>query len=96
MNFEKGHLDMWNTYMEGRSDMDWRKLLAGYDATADVPACLYYRELLQAFPDARVILTVRDPEKWWQSMAKLVEVHNTLVHLGVNPSPDQTVRGLPV
>jgi hypothetical protein len=70
---------MWNAYMEGRSDMDWHKLLEGYDATADLPAALYYRELLAAFPEARVILTVRDPEKWWQSTAKLVHMQNTLV-----------------
>jgi hypothetical protein len=59
--------------------MDWHKLLEGYDATADLPAALYYRELLAAFPESRVILTVRDPEKWWQSAAKLVYMQNTLV-----------------
>jgi len=79
MNFEKGDLDAWNAYMEGRSGMDWHKLLAGYDATADLPAALYYRELMEAFPDAKVILTVRDPEGWWQSTAKLVNLHNTMV-----------------
>lgn len=79
MNFEKGDLDKWNAYMEGRSDMDWQKLLSNYDATADLPAALYYREQMAAFPDAKVILTVRDPEAWWQSTAKLVNLHNTLV-----------------
>ncbi|MCX6032700.1 MAG: sulfotransferase family protein [Chloroflexi bacterium] len=79
VNFEKGHLDMWNAYMEGRSPMDWPKLLTGYDATADLPAALYYREQMEAFPESRVILTVRDPEAWWQSTEKLVHVQNTLV-----------------
>lgn len=79
MNFEKGDLDKWNAYMEGHCDMDWQKLLADYDATADLPAALYYREQMAAFPDAKVILTVRDPEAWWQSTAKLVNLHNTLV-----------------
>jgi hypothetical protein len=78
-NFEQGHLEMWNAYMEGQSDMDWHALLAGYDATADLPAALYYRELMEAFPEARVILTVRDPEAWWQSVARLVELHDRLV-----------------
>lgn len=79
VNYEKGHLDMWNAYMEGRSDMDWHTLLAGYDATADLPAAFYYRELMEVFPEARVILTVRDPEAWWESVEKLVDVHDTLV-----------------
>lgn len=39
---------------------DWRELLAGYRATIDWPACSYYRELMAAFPDAKVLLTVRE------------------------------------
>jgi hypothetical protein len=65
--------------MEGKSDMDWHSLFAGYDATTDFPACLSYRELMATFPEARVILTVRDPEKWWQSFAKLAHWHDTVI-----------------
>ncbi|MCX6032699.1 MAG: sulfotransferase family protein [Chloroflexi bacterium] len=79
MNYERGDLAAWNACLEGRSDMDWHKLFAGYDATTDLPACLFYRELMEAFPEARVILTVRDPEKWWQSFEKLTHWHNTMI-----------------
>lgn len=37
--------------------MDWEALLDGYAATVDHPLCLYYKELMVAFPDAVVILT---------------------------------------
>ena len=35
--------------------------LAGYDVAVDWPACSFYEELMQTFPEAPVILTVRDP-----------------------------------
>lgn len=47
---------------------------AGYNATCDNPCCDLYLEQLQKFPDAQVILTVRDtPEKWVSSWKILME-----------------------
>jgi len=46
---------------------DWNKVLAGYHSTTDVPGCTFWRELIEYFPDARVIHTVRVPEKWFES-----------------------------
>ena len=39
-----------------------------YVATVDYPACGMYPELMEAYPDAKVLLTVRDPEKWYESV----------------------------
>jgi len=78
-NFERGDLDLWIEYMEGRSEMDWQAVFDGYQATTDVPAALFYEELLQEYPDAKVILTVRDPEKWYASLSKLMDLHDTKV-----------------
>ena len=47
--------------------IDWRPLFAGYRATVDWPGAFFWRELVAAHPDARVILTVRDPERWYDS-----------------------------
>ena len=49
--------------------VDWRPLLAGYRAAVDWPAAAFWRELSVAHPRARVILTVRDPARWYASMA---------------------------
>uniref|UniRef100_A0A5K3ETH3 NAD dependent epimerase/dehydratase n=1 Tax=Mesocestoides corti TaxID=53468 RepID=A0A5K3ETH3_MESCO len=38
--------------------------LSGYGATVDYPACAFYKELLDAHPEAKVILTVRDADDW--------------------------------
>jgi len=56
----------WRDISEGQA-VDWDTVLAGYQATVDWPACSYYRELLAAYPEAKVLLTVRDPARWYQS-----------------------------
>lgn len=38
------------------------------DAVVDLPAAYFYRELMDAYPDALVILTVRDLDDWWRSV----------------------------
>lgn len=47
--------------------IDWRPLLDGYRAVVDWPGAYFWRELIAAHPDARVILTVRDPGRWYDS-----------------------------
>ena len=47
--------------------IDWRPLFGGYRATVDWPGAYFWRELIAAHPEAKVILTVRDPERWYDS-----------------------------
>ena len=47
--------------------IDWQPLFAGYRATVDWPGAFFWRELTAAHPEARVILTVRDPARWYDS-----------------------------
>ena len=46
---------------------DWPKIFAGYDACVDWPAATFYASLADAYPEAKVILTERDPEQWFRS-----------------------------
>ena len=56
---------------------DWEGVLGVYEATMDWPACTFYGELMERHPDAKVILSVRDPERWYES------VRNTIYELSV-------------
>jgi hypothetical protein len=47
--------------------IDWRPLFDGYRATVDWPGAYFWRELTAAHPNAKVILTVRDPDRWYDS-----------------------------
>ncbi|WP_300440595.1 sulfotransferase family protein [uncultured Mameliella sp.] len=46
------------------------ELLPQFDAFADNPWCLYYKEFDEAFPGSKFILTTRDPEKWYNSACR--------------------------
>jgi hypothetical protein len=59
-------VELWEAAARGKS-VDWNKILRGYRATTDWPACLFREELMQRYPDAKVILTLRDPNRWYES-----------------------------
>lgn len=49
------------------SQPDWNNLFEGYHACMDWPSAFYWRSLIVAYPDAKVILTMRSAESWWKS-----------------------------
>lgn len=56
----------WEQLKNGETP-DWEKLFDGYKATVDFPGCIFYKQLIAQYPEAKVILTTRDAGKWWQS-----------------------------
>ena len=51
----------------GNGKGDWDAMFEGYSAMVDHPGCAYWRELADHYPDAKVLHTVRDPDKWFDS-----------------------------
>jgi Sulfotransferase domain len=52
----------------GRGEQaDLESVLEGYEATLDWPACTFYERFMERYPEAKVILSVRDPERWYRS-----------------------------
>lgn len=49
---------------------DWEKLFEGYSACVDWPSAYYWRTLIDVYPEAKVILTMRSAESWWDSFEK--------------------------
>jgi hypothetical protein len=60
------HVRFWEAARRGER-VDWEGFFSGYGVAVDWPACAFYVELMEAFPGAPVILTVRDPERWYRS-----------------------------
>jgi len=50
-----------------RGDPDWDKIFDGYGASTDYPACSFWRELADYYPDAKVLLSSRSVESWVDS-----------------------------
>ena len=67
---------LWRALVAGAAP-DWERLFAGYAACADFPSAPYWREIVAAYPEARVILTWRTPESWWESYSKTIAPHTT-------------------
>ena len=67
----KSHLDFWwkvaNT--PAGTQHNWEEVFAGYTAAVDNPACCVWRELIAAYPDAKVLLTLhpKGPDAWYES-----------------------------
>lgn len=49
---------------------DFETLFDGYQATVDYPGALVFKEILAHYPDAKVILTIRDTNAWYDSVHK--------------------------
>ena len=75
----------------------------GYRSTSDMPACLFWHEQLQLYPDAKVVVTLRDPESWYGSWMKTIAttVPDTVqcpvgsrVSVGLGLAPSNNIGGL--
>lgn len=66
--YQAEHRQVWVAAARGERQPDWRNFLGGYQATVDWPGCLFWRELADAFGDAKVLLNTRDPERWHESL----------------------------
>jgi hypothetical protein len=61
----------WLDQVEGRPP-GWDVVFSGFRATVDWPAAAYWRELAAHYPEARVILSLRDPGKWYDSVMNTI------------------------
>ena len=59
--------------MKDRKFIDYKiaSLLDGYAAVVDTPTCCFVGEMMELYPDAKVICTIRDPDRWAESMDKM-------------------------
>lgn len=65
------HPDLWAAAYRGQLP-DWGRLFDGYAACVDWPAAPFWPELAQAYPDAPILLSVRDPDSWWRSASTTI------------------------
>lgn len=76
---KRGHGARWLAILDG-APPNWDEVFAGYTAAVDYPAVAFYRALADAYPRAKVILTVRDPDEWHASIREaLLPLRRSLV-----------------
>jgi hypothetical protein len=65
------HTNFWLSAWRGEQ-VDWDGVLGDYGSTVDWPACTFYEDLMERHPDAKVLLSVRDPDRWYESTRSTV------------------------
>ena len=84
-----GHRQFWLDAAAGKS-VDWEHVFVGYRAAVDWPSCNYWRQQMNAFPKAKVVLSVRDPERWYDSVMNTIWKFTQLAAQSDDPT---TVEG---
>jgi hypothetical protein len=85
----EGKPEQWAAAANGEK-MDWDAVFAGYQSTVDWPSTDYWRELAAYAPDAKIILTLRDPEAWFRSTQQTIfgEINSPMA---TAETPDGTI-----
>ena len=60
------------------------KIFKEFDVVTDAPGVLFWKELQEVFPEAKVIFWERDEEKWWPSFDRQMNEWTPLIY----PFPD--------
>jgi hypothetical protein len=79
------HVPMWLAAHRGEA-VDWDVLYRGYRATVDWPSCNMWQTHAALYPDAKVILSTRDPQKWYESVMNTIYKASTAMTKSDDPS----------
>ena len=71
------HVAAWLHYAR-TGEVRWDDLFARFRSGVDFPVSCAWAELAAHYPDAKVVLTVRDPEAWWTSTATTIYPTRTM------------------
>lgn len=61
---------LWRDAARGQPDFD--RIFAGFKSTVDWPGVAFWRELAIAYPEAKVILSSRNPQSWYASFSETI------------------------
>ncbi|MCA9998722.1 MAG: hypothetical protein KDE56_23320 [Anaerolineales bacterium] len=61
-----GHWQLWNNALNGKS-VNWNALFQSYQSAVEWPTISFLPQLINHFPQAKIILTMRDPDSWYES-----------------------------
>jgi sulfotransferase family protein len=72
-------IEIWTDIAYGAAP-DWALAFAGFNSAIDWPSAFYWRELSEVYPEAGVILTLRDAVSWYESFSKTILRYLDIVH----------------
>jgi hypothetical protein len=92
-------IEIWTDIAYGAAP-DWKQAFAGFHSAIDWPSSFYWRELSEIYPEAKVILTLRDADSWYESFSNTILRYLDIVrqqaperHLGQRIIAEQVFDG---
>jgi len=76
------HIPLWAAATRGETP-DWDTLFADYRSTVDWPGCAFWRDLAEKNPNARILLSYRNSDDWYDSF------HNTIYQAMIRDTPPE-------
>jgi hypothetical protein len=76
----------WQALASGEK-VDWNTVFKGYRSQVDWPGAHVWRELAAAYPDAKVLHSIRPEEAWWRSFSDTIATALTTYRDAPTPPP---------
>ena len=51
---------------------DWDRIFSGFVSAVDWPVAAFWQELMSYYPNAKFVLSSRDPESWYESISQTI------------------------
>jgi hypothetical protein len=77
------HTPLWHAAARNEQ-INWDQIFTDYVAAVDEPVATQWEAISRYYPDALIVLSVRDPDSWWQS------ANSTILRIKQNPPEDLT------
>jgi hypothetical protein len=71
LNNRMEHLELWHRAMDDAL-ASWDAIFRDYNSAVDWPTCSFWRQLSVAYPDAKFVLTEREPDAWYRSASSTI------------------------
>ena len=71
-------LDHWFDVFKNGAEPEVKRVYQNADAVVDIPGTFFWEEILEAFPDCKVILSERDEDSWVKSIGNHLEISQAL------------------
>ncbi len=87
------HVPRWQALADGQT-VDWNAIFAGYASCVDFPSCAFYAELADAYPQAQVLLTVREPDRAYDRVRETIYTLSTKPDSPLPPELKRALAGI--
>ncbi|KAI7854893.1 P-loop containing nucleoside triphosphate hydrolase protein [Circinella umbellata] len=80
MNLENCHSELFTeAYKHPERPTDWDLIYKDYNAACDWPTASFIKPLMSKYPNAKILMIVRDPDSWYRSVKNTIFKHNNLI-----------------